>query len=59
MLHIIIHIVCNKSKRRRIIKLEDLVMVFNRNRLQVFSSKCGPSAMSTSPSSSGAPRILI
>jgi len=29
-----------------------LMMVFNRNRTQVFSSKCGPSAMSTSPRSS-------
>jgi len=26
-----------------------LMMVFNRNRSQVFTSKCGPSAMSSSP----------
>jgi len=29
-----------------------LMMVFNRNRSQVFTSKCGPSAMSSSPRSS-------
>jgi len=29
-----------------------LMVVFNRNRSQVFSSKCGPSAMSASPRSS-------
>jgi len=28
------------------------MMVFNRNRAQVFASKCGPSAMSSSPRSS-------
>jgi len=31
---------------------EDIAMVFNRNRSQVFSSKCGTSAMSSSPRSS-------
>jgi len=32
------------------------MMVFNRNRSQAFSSKCGPSAMSTSPRSSSSSR---
>jgi len=33
-----------------------LMMVFNRNRSQVFTSKCGPSAMSSSPRSSSSSR---
>jgi len=32
--------------------LKSLMMVFNRNRSQVFNSKCGPSAISSSPTSS-------
>jgi len=30
------------------------MMVFNRNRSHVFTSKCGPSAMSSTPSNQGA-----
>jgi len=33
-------------------QLKSLILVFNRNRLQVFTSKRGPSAMSSSPRSS-------
>jgi len=32
------------------------MLVFNRNRSQVFASKCGPSAMSSSPRSSSSSR---
>jgi len=33
-------------------RLESLMMIFNRNRSHFFTSKCGPSAMSSSPRSS-------
>jgi len=33
-----------------------LMSVFNRNRSQVFTSKCGPSAMSSPPGSSSSSR---
>jgi len=45
---------CNRSQLRTIIRLsrKSLMMVFNRNRSQVSTSKSGRSAMSPSPRSS-------
>jgi len=45
-----------RHRTRREVKTCDRFRVFNRNRSQVFTSKCGPSAMSSSPRSSSPTR---
>jgi len=47
---------CSRSDNHAPLVEVSLMMVFNRNRSQVFTYKCGPSAMSSSPRSCSSSR---